>query len=262
VEVTNLLIDQDYTKFEETDIGADRLSVDSASLLTITALDCDEVVMLTYDFGTDFFSGNFEARVKINVGAASSIFSGCCFFGLSNDDTQLPEDQSKYFEVYAYNSAAAAVKIYIKTATADTEIVAGLTEATDYYIKINRDTTVGTWGQARITVYSDAAYSVEVGTGVQTFVSAASDGDYSILHAMSALARTGGKVWTGTIENLEITLQKENDVYIIGKETGEIFDYRVMTMDRTEDTTKKITVLEYDDTVYYHNDYNGGAVGI
>jgi len=54
----------------------------------------------------------------------------------------------------------------------------------------------------------------------------------------------------------------KNDVWAIGRATGEVMQYRVTGLDRTEESLFKLTALEYNEDVYYHSDYGGGATEI
>ena len=58
------------------------------------------------------------------------------------------------------------------------------------------------------------------------------------------------------------SLLTADNVYMIGRATGEVVQYRVITVERDVDSVMTISALEYDESVYYHSAYGSGAVEI
>lgn len=141
----------DYTGFTEADAPG-RLSVDSASQITITALDITEAVRLTYDHGVGTeVSGDFYRRFKVRVGA--SVVGFAFVWGLGNDDTALLNNQTDFFAVTAaYQTGALLLNIY--ASTGGTAAIEGLSADTDYYVQVRRSGTT-----AILDVFSDSSFT-------------------------------------------------------------------------------------------------------
>jgi len=60
----------------------------------------------------------------------------------------------------------------------------------------------------------------------------------------------------------DLTGKAQDDVYVIGRATGEAMQYRVTNIARDVDCLFSLSGLEYDETVYYHSDYDGGGTAI
>jgi hypothetical protein len=136
-----------------------------------------------------------------------------------------------------------------------------LTPSTRYYITVYRDMEVGANGTLYVRVYSDSSFSSPVDSITYTLPA---DKDYRALFAISSYNDGGsGYLWSCSLYDLKIDPSfSEHDVFVIGRSTGEVMDYRVTDVERTGDTMLKITALEYDNTVYYHTYYGGGSTAI
>jgi hypothetical protein len=168
-------------------------------------------------------------------------------------------DQTDYVGVYTVENGANML-MYVKCDGGTSSSIT-LSNGTTYYVRVYGDPDTGANGTIYVKVYSDSSFSVLVDTIAYALPA---DKDYSVLYAASTYNdSSSGYVWNCTIGSLTIDpVLSEHDVWVIGRSTGEVMDYRVTDVERSGDTMMKITALEYDNTVYYHNDYGSGSTAI
>lgn len=153
---------EDFTTYVETDpLG--HLSI-TASTITGTGITLDEDTYCHYDKGVGHFSGDFTHLITTNVTNVSG-GSACASWALTNDidDVIGLIGASKSFLRLQHNSG----NTYILT-----ETVLGtqysdsgtLTDGQTYYNTIERDESIGTYGQLTCKIYSDSDRTVLVDT--------------------------------------------------------------------------------------------------
>ena len=153
---------EDWTGYTEVDPN----SHITVAANTITAdLDLGETAYVYYDFGSSVISGDFEYRVKVNINSGDGIV---VFAGVSDTATDLFSLQSgggHEICVRGYGDGTNYV-IYLSSSYGVYEGVDGMvvSPGTDYYLKVVRDESVGTYGTAYCYVYSDSNYSVLLDT--------------------------------------------------------------------------------------------------
>lgn len=192
---------QTYTGYAEVDT-ASRLTV-AANLLTIAALDTDETMKLTYDFGASYFSGDFEHSLnfKVTVGTGTeSCYLWAMSDSIANPIGTLITANTDLIALAWTNGALILTERNSTVSTTDTS--SDLSLATDYYIRIVRDESVGTYGTLYCYIYTDREYCELVDTISVTLTESK---DWRYLWGASSVGDGAGlTVFTGTIANLNL----------------------------------------------------------
>ena len=258
---------QDYTDYTEEDAPA-RVAV-AASQLTITDLDQDEEVYVYYDFGADYFDGNFEVQFDVNVNVASNEY--CYVLGLANDIDDLyatVETNNKDGLVSFIKGDGGTFRICIKPYNSGTSpglaAQLNLSLSTDYYITIKRDESIGSYGQFQLWVYSDPGRTVSMdgGAGVDLTEKA----DFRYLYAMSAYKNGDtGKTFNGTISNLKVVYDPQNGFHFKKDQPAEthVLIQGIDAEGRTKvfQNTTAIPDQGNFSTTALHNDASGAGLG-
>lgn len=192
---------QDYTAYTEVDTSS-RLSV-AANALTITSLDTDEDMQLTYDFTASYFSGDFEhsLNVKVTVGDGAE---SCYLWGMSNSVAnpigKLITENTDVICLAWTNGTLILTERNSTSNTSDTS--SALSLATDYYLRIVRDESVGSYGTLYCYIYTDREYCELVDTLTVTLTE---ENDWRYLWGASSVGDgAGSTAFTGTIANLTL----------------------------------------------------------
>ncbi len=200
---------EDFTTYTEVDPNS-RITVTSTKV-TWTLIQRNEDAYVYKDKGVDFFSGDFTINLTYrHTGGSVQGAPIVNAWALTNliDDEQGIIDASGDF-----------LGLHVSAITSTTPSNIGLQEGdggtryigingfravidTDYYLKIVRDESVGTYGTLYLYTYSDAARTILLNTDTLTLHS--SKKDYRYLFAL--LSRNSGEVWSQSAftENLEI----------------------------------------------------------
>lgn len=193
---------QTYTSYTEVDTPT-RLTV-AASTLTLATLDDDEEVYLTYDFGADYFSGDFEHTLNFEVTAQTGS-EICYLWALANSVDEIGAKITANDDLLALAwSNGALVLTERNGAASTTDTSSALSLSTDYYIRIARDEATGTYGTLYCYIYTDPQYMELVDTLTVTLTEAK---DFRYLYAVSGKGDGGGGVaFSGTISDLALDI--------------------------------------------------------
>lgn len=192
---------QDYTTYTEADAPG-RIAA-TATVLTITSMDNDETCRLTYDFTADYFDSDFEHTLNFNTADVST--GDIYLWGLCNSAGQIGTliaadtdllclmwDESEKKLVLTERNGAVSTSDTSSTLTADT----------DYYVRICRVESTGTYGHLYCYIYTDSQFLTPVDKLDITLTEAK---DFRYLYAVSGVGNGGGGVlWTGTISDLKL----------------------------------------------------------
>ena len=251
---------EDYTDYTEVDPNA-RFAV-ITNKITVNGLTQNEDAYIYYDFGVDYFNGNYEIQVTVKITASDlNCRIAVCSFCNHIGDVAGPDMEF----LYLYRDAGGAYKIRLYEidpggSTAD-DYVCSLN--TIYYLIMKRDESVGTYGTIYCLIYSDSARSNLLDTLSLTLQTAKTDFRY--LYGVQSYNTGSGNAMSAEISDLRIHSLSglaEYDVFAIGKSTGEPLKYRMLNLSRTVDTTFKLGLLEYDEDIYYHDDFDQGNTPI
>lgn len=141
-----------------------------ADCAAVTTLGTNETAYLYKDYGAAHFAGNFTLQSTINVTAFASgtgqmlnLLSLVNTLGHANNTNDLQGIALNWISGTTYSLKAREVSgstEYLSSASST------LTVGVPYFVQINRDTTVGTYGTIYVKVFSDPAYTVQVGATV------------------------------------------------------------------------------------------------
>lgn len=190
---------QDYTGYTETDTSS-RLTV-AATTLTIANLDTDEDMRLYSDFTADYFDGDFEHTLKINVTTGTGA-EACYVWALTNAVSNpigtLITANTDLIALEWLNGALVLVERNNTVSTSDTS--SALSLSTSYYLRVVRDEAVGTYGTLYCYIYTDPEYTVLVDTLTVTLTETK---DWRYLWACSSVGDgAGSTAFSGTISSL------------------------------------------------------------
>jgi hypothetical protein len=158
---------EDFATYTEVDPNS-RISVTS-STITATALTRDEDAYVYDDKTVGNFDGDFTHLLtatrdnSTNVGNASA-------WALTNaiDDSQGLIAASESFLYLLYNNSTNLFLAESDAGTVYTDFITTLTEGQTYYKTIERDESIGSFGQLTCKIYSDSIRTVLIDTLVLT----------------------------------------------------------------------------------------------
>lgn len=255
---------QDYTDYTEVDVPT-RVTV-AANTLTIANLDQDEEVYLYYDFGADYFDGDFEFQFDSMVNAGTN--EHAYIWGLANDvddlyATAITNNKDCLFVRRAATGATATLSEYNSGSGISRQSIT-LLSAVTYYFTIRRDESIGTYGTLYLYIYSDSGRSTLVSTCTVTLTEKK---DFRYLYAMSAYKNgSTGKSLNGTISNLRlIDTQTPKSVFHFSKSQPAESHVLVQSDDDTdvkiyENTTVIPDAGTFEDDVIW-TDSSGAGLG-
>lgn len=221
---------EDLALYDETDIQS-RLTVTSARA-AFAALELADEVHLSDSKGAGFFSGDFIFRAKLSISSltnAQTIF----FMGVSNtqDSFKPIDDASGDEQVWEIYGISGIFRIYVVDldggAFNNSAAIDSLQpDSTVYYFEFERDESIGSYGNIKVTVwtvdYEDTLF------GTQNINLATSKKDFQYAYAMQSKEDTGGYATTGYIEDLDLDAgaapgrtTKNTRSYPLGVEAGQ-----------------------------------------
>lgn len=190
-----------------------RVTITDYDTVTVANLDQDEEVWLYEDKGAAAFDGDFEFHVDLKCTANNSTGDYCCCWMLSNsvDDgsgsaTIIDLDAAGEDFLYVmWKTSAGSDYIQVgecnggSVTQSDSDAV---TIGTQYYLKIVRDESVGTYGTLYCYIYTDSDHSTLFDT---VSVTLTENQDFRYLFWMNNYENGGNSAaWDGVISNLEI----------------------------------------------------------
>lgn len=192
---------EDFTTYTETD-PADNITVDSASQVTVTTLLRNTDTFLYKDKGAGHYAENFrhKFRTQQTYGSANGT---CIFWSLTND----VDDRAA---LSAGNKSALFCEWYNRTArmleldsgTNYVDVTAALSDATNYYMTVERDEAVGTYGTIYLYIYSDAGRTTLLDT--LTLALHTSKKDFQYQFAVMSFNNNTTNYVSGVIADLDL----------------------------------------------------------
>jgi len=193
---------ENFTTYTEVDPNS-HLTVTSTKV-TFTNISRNEDCYLYSDKGTGHFDGNFEHLLTINTTAESN-YSTNSYWGLFNSIDDANNAGDGLYLIVRYNSGLGeprALRIYEKeSSTAYYTSAFEYSLSTDYYLKIKRDESVGTYGTLYCYIYSDSDRTTLVSTLTLTLHSKQ---DLRYVYAAQSQYDGSSMARSGYIENLDL----------------------------------------------------------
>ncbi len=179
----------------------------SSTLVTVTSLDNSEEAWVYKDFTAGYFSGDFEFHTQVNNAAATGTFPASGLWAVANTVGTLSGINAVNGDYISVSWRKLGGNNFIileesnnGSITNDTStIVSGTTE---YYLKIVRDETVGTYGTVFCYIYTGSIGGTLIDTLVVTLTEKQ---NFRYLYWM--VARNDAlspNAWSGTIQNLVV----------------------------------------------------------
>ncbi len=201
---------QTYSGGVYTEVDAGGNITLAANVISCAALLDTNVSYVYKNFGSAYFNGDFEHTLNFKTTGSSGteivyLWGMCNSYGAigalitANNDLNCVSWENGYLVLTERNGSSS---------TTDTSVA--LAENTDYFLRIVRDETVGTYGTLYCYIYADQEYTELVDLLTVTLTESK---DWQYLFALSAKGSGSGYSWTGTIANL--TLDK--NPYCLGQ---------------------------------------------
>lgn len=158
----------DYTTFSETDATDNRLTA-TAATLTITDLDTDEDVYCNLDLGS-FEVAGYKFDFHFNISNATD-GSSCYVWGLSSifsNNLHFSTNADAHTARVLNSAGSCSLVISEFNNGSETSQSVSIATATDYYVTVERDKNVGSYGQLTMSVYSDQNRTTHVSGSPKT----------------------------------------------------------------------------------------------
>jgi hypothetical protein len=214
---------EDLTTYTEVDENTEITIADDT--VTFDGVGKNDESYVYKDFGTDYFSGDFVHRFKLNMTSFLSNAPAIGVWALANavgDRVNVITTQSEQeLTVIATGPSAGpyTIGIFEYLPSADSSDSLNLSFGTDYYIEIERDESVGTYGTVYLRVYSDADYSTLVDS---TSLGLGEKVDFRYVYSLQSGDGSENREATGTISNLQLdTATYFNGVNVVKANGGE-----------------------------------------
>jgi hypothetical protein len=213
-EPTSVSRTEDFTSYTEVDPGAD-ITV-AADTITFTALPRNVTSYVYQDFGTDYWSGDFEHRVKVNMSSTGTGIAHTLMFANSVDDAKGIDDATgDYLSVYIF-AGCFRIQECNGGSLKNGEAYAYST-STDYYLRFRRVEADSTYGTVYLDIYSDVGYSALLST---VSVELRAKKDYRYLYSLNSHNDANAETATGTVSNLQLDTATYFDGNLVVKADG------------------------------------------
>jgi hypothetical protein len=196
---------EDYTTYTTSGSG---FTVASSTSITYTGLVATDTSRVYKDFGTGYFGTNFTHYVDV-VWTSKTGGSLAGVWMVSNSNTDAIHTSTDNLDIYVIGTTGGT--IYLNEIVGGTQYYSSafnMTTATTYYLQIQRNSSVGTYGTLYCYVYDTSAHRTAGGaTGLLATLSVTlhNNTTWRYLYAADAYGATSGTVTiTGTIGNLKI----------------------------------------------------------
>ncbi|MDA3833419.1 MAG: hypothetical protein PF495_08480, partial [Spirochaetales bacterium] len=218
INTTQLGSALDFTDATEVDIVADRISV-AASKITVTSIYSDEEAYVYFDYGADYFSGDFRIDFQFNCTEQTvSVFGYAFIFGLSNAIDDLEGNRlAEGAEIVVLNTGELLSLSEQNGAVATKDSITALDLATEYYATIIRNESAGTYGTVSLHVYSDSTRETEIASSPAT-IELTEKQDFRYLYTFSSWnSGLADVAWSGTVEDYFIVYSKTKNAFHFSK---------------------------------------------
>lgn len=211
---TKMTIPQDNSTYTEDDVPT-RIALTDSTTVTVTDLDNDEQVQLYKDFGAGYFSGDFEHHLRTQYTSDTDSGDVCGVWALTNDLTggivSLYAASKDFLTLYWSHLSGTdkLVLAELNSGSFSSDESTDLDASTNYYIKIVRYESVGTYGTLYCYIYSDDSFSTLVDT-LSVALTEKQDFRYHFWVLGNEDGGEGGTVWSGVIADHSISSPDTN----------------------------------------------------
>jgi len=193
---------EDFTTYTETDPNS-KLGV-TASKIDIQAIDRADAAYVIKDKGADYFNGDFTYLIEGYVNSATSDgyhVAGFVLANITNKNTTDLTDDALMMKLQEETGEARFGPVEHDSGTGYQDF-AIVSKDTLYYLEIERDESVGTYGTLYVRAYSDSGRTSLVDTGTQVLHS--SKKDFRYLYGFTNREEGSGNTFTGYVQNLDL----------------------------------------------------------
>ena len=191
---------QNLTTYTEQDTN-NRFS-ETSTRATFTNSPCNETNYLYYDFGVDYFAGDFTFLFDFIVSSGGN--GSNTIIGLGNDLSDYRTNQvaskSQLCIRLGYNGGSFTIELIELDSGSETSDNYAGTINTNYYLTFTRDESVGTYGTIYCYVYSDSARTTLLDTLTLTLNT--SKKDFRYFFALQSYNNGTAVAQTGYMEYL------------------------------------------------------------
>jgi len=197
---------ENFTLYTEVDPGSN-ITVAANSLTYI--LDNNTTAYIYSDKGAAYFDGDFSHYLKVTPGAAGSVngITACWMLANVLNDVRSMQLAANNHLVVTLSKGSGTYTLALSEFYGTAVSVAAsnpLSDATPYYLNIERDETVGTYGTLYCRIYSDDARTVLIETISLTL---RNKQDFRYVYGLSSYNQSNpGRSSSGVVENLELSL--------------------------------------------------------
>jgi len=198
---------QDFTDFTEYDPN-DKRTVTS-SKVTLTNITRGDDGYLVNDYGSAYFTGDFEHNFDVYVGSDFDLYATICPWALTNGAHTIQEmiDDSDGLTVYFYRNSSTVFTIYLQDFNGSSDTYTNFSTDTTYYLTVIRSSST-----VSCYIYSDSTRETLVDT---LSISCSTDYQYLVVSAGREGSTYQSNKCDGYIEDLDFAGGATADIYLL-----------------------------------------------
>jgi len=263
-----IFTDIDFTDPAWTEADPNTLITVAADKVSWAALSRNEDAWVYYDYGVDYFDGDFRHEFECELTAADDGAVVYCWALANAIDNfrDLDVDGGSFLGIFLYRTGA-AYWIYMIECDSGDIYQAGVVIATGthYYVTVVRDESIGTYGTIYMYVYSDVNKTILVGKGALLLHT--DKKDFRYLYACVSYNDTNIAELTGWVQNLRLSADPfgiEKGIYV--HDDG-IVDMEMQSGCSAYQTTAQdlvsgaITIIVFNSIYYDHQNEFNSVIG-
>jgi len=198
----------DFTTFTEVDPNSDiTLTSDTCSFDT---LDNGANAWVYKDEGVDFFDGDFNHEVQVKITGQTGGYGRAMVWSLTNTITDFKSCSDGLGVAFNHRGGNRWIELYERNSSTEYSDYGNYTENTDYYLTIERDESIGTYGRIYCYIYSDSNRTTLLDT---LQLDLHEKVDFRYIFCLQRLGGAGsGSTYTGYVKNLNLPYIHSGDI--------------------------------------------------
>ena len=190
---------EDYTTYTEVDAGTD-ITV-AANTLTVSSMARNVDSWVVDDKTAGHFSGDFTHLLRTQSQTGSTATGRAGVWAIANAVNEIVTLLAGDAQVVRFQSATTLRVIEANggSTTADTSIALSLD--TNYYLTVDRDESVGSFGELTCEIDDSADRASPVDT---ITVNLTEKQDFQYVYGLASVNTGGAQVWTGIVADLDL----------------------------------------------------------